>query len=153
MPHRAPRLAGTRRHSFGASIVALFALAACPLGEPIARQAIDYNVTVEQAANTLLVRNILRARDEAPLHFTTLPRIRGSVNLGTGQPGIGVPVGGGSATPYVLSLGTAGGVSPSFDVSRGRADACGRGDCARGMASRGGGRDWWSRPGPPGLSR
>jgi hypothetical protein len=117
MPHRAPRLAGTWRHSFGASIVALFALAGCSLGGPIARQAIDYNAAVEQAANTLLVRNILRARDETPLHFTTLPQIRGSVNLGIGQPGIGVPVGGGSATPYVLNLGIAGGVSPSFDVS------------------------------------
>lgn len=117
MPHRASCLAGACRHSFKASIVALFALAGCSLGGPIAQQAIDYNATVEQAANALLVRNILRARDEMPLHFTTLPQIRGSVNLGIGQPGIGVPVGGGSATPYVLNLGIAGGVSPSFDVS------------------------------------
>jgi hypothetical protein len=42
-------------------------LAACSLSDPIARQAIDYNGAVEATANTLLVRNVLRARDNAPL--------------------------------------------------------------------------------------
>jgi hypothetical protein len=95
----------------------MLALAGCSLGQPIARQAIDYNAAVERAAKAQLVGNILRARDEVPLHFTTVPQIRGSLNFGLGQPGIGVPVGGGGATPYVLNLGIAAGVAPSFDVS------------------------------------
>ncbi|MCK8784085.1 hypothetical protein M0638_06795 [Roseomonas sp. NAR14] len=89
----------------------------CALSGPIGQQAIAYNGAVETAANDGLVRNILRARDEAPLHFTTVPQIRGALNLGLGQPGLSVPVGAGAATPYVLGLGLGGGVAPSFDVS------------------------------------
>src|SRR5206468_2010092 len=66
----------------------LLALAGCSLAEPIARQAIDYNATIETAANTLLIRNVLRARDNAPLHFTSLPQIRGSLSAGLTQPGL-----------------------------------------------------------------
>ncbi len=90
-------------------------LGGCSLGQPIARQAIDYNAAVETSANSLLLRNILRARDEMPLHFTTIPQIRGSMNLGLGQPGLLVPTAGGAGS--VLGLGLSGGVSPSFDVS------------------------------------
>ncbi|MDO9710785.1 hypothetical protein [Paracraurococcus lichenis] len=113
---RLPRCRLPRPPFFRAWILGALALAGCSLGAPIARQAIDYNGTVEQAANALLVRNILRARDETPLHFTTVPQIRGSLNLGLGQPGLGLPLGGaGSTSGLVLGLG--GGVSPSFDVS------------------------------------
>ncbi|MBK1662017.1 hypothetical protein [Paracraurococcus ruber] len=90
------------------------ALSGCSLARPIADQAIAYNASVEQAANTLLVRNILRARDEAPLHFTTLPQIRGSLNIGFGN--LGLPVGGAGSTSGLL-LGFSGGTAPSFDVS------------------------------------
>ena len=87
----------------------------CSLSQPIARSAIDYNEAVERAANTLLLRNILRARDEMPLHFTTIPQIRGSLNLGVGQPGLSIPLAAGLGG--ALGLGLSGGVSPSFDVS------------------------------------
>ena len=93
----------------------LWLLAGCSLGQPIARQAIDYNHAVETAANGLLVTNILRARDEAPLHFTSMPQIRGSLSLGLGQPGLGLPVGPLAANG--LNLGLSGANSPSFDVS------------------------------------
>ena len=92
----------------------LLALAGCALGQPIAQQAIDYNHAVETAANTLLVTNILRARDEQPLHFTTMPQIRGSLSVGLGQPGLGLPIAG---SQQGLSLGLSGANSPSFDVS------------------------------------
>jgi len=92
----------------------LLALAGCALGQPIAQQAIDYNHAVETAANSLLVTNILRARDEQPLHFTAMPQIRGSLSVGLGQPGVGLPIAG---SQQGLSLGLSGANSPSFDVS------------------------------------
>jgi len=97
------------------SVVVLLMLAGCSLSQPIARSAIDYNEAVETAANALLLRNILRARDEMPLHFTTMPQIRGSLNLGINQPGLSIPLAGGLGS--MLGIGIAGGVSPSFDVS------------------------------------
>ncbi len=93
----------------------LLALAGCALGQPIAGQAVDYNHAVETAANRLLVTNILRARDEAPLHFTSMPQIRGSLSVGLGQPGIGIPLGALAANGF--NLGLSGANSPSFDVS------------------------------------
>ncbi len=92
----------------------LLALAGCALGQPIAQQAVDYNHAVETAANSLLVTNILRARDEQPLHFTAMPQIRGSLSVGLGQPGVGLPIAG---SQQGLSLGLSGANSPSFDVS------------------------------------
>lgn len=89
-------------------------LAGCSLGQPIARQAVDYNHAVETAANELLLANILRARDEKPLHFTSIPQIRGSLSLGLNQPGIGIPVAG---SQQGFNLGLSGLNSPSFDVS------------------------------------
>ena len=92
----------------------LLALAGCALGQPIAQQAVDYNHAVEAAANALLVTNVLRARDEAPLHFTSMPQIRGSLSVGLSQPGIGLPIAG---SQQGLNLGLSGSNSPSFDVS------------------------------------
>ncbi len=97
-----------------AGLLLLLALAGCALGQPIARQAVDYNHAVEAAANALLVTNVLRARDEAPLHFTSVPQIRGSLSVGLSQPGIGLPVAG---SQQGLNLGLSGLNSPSFDVS------------------------------------
>ncbi len=92
----------------------LLLLAGCSLGQPIAAQAVDYNHAVETAANTLLVHNILRARDERPLHFTAMPQIRGSLSVGLGQPGLNLPIAG---SQQGLGLGLSGSNSPSFDVS------------------------------------
>lgn len=57
-------------------------LAACSLERTIGSHAIGYNRSVEQAADTLMVLNILRARDHAALHFTTIGNIRGGFSLG-----------------------------------------------------------------------
>ncbi len=97
------------------ALLAGFALAGCSLGGTVASQAGDYNLAVEHAANTQLLRNVLRARDQLPLHFTTVPQIRGSLSIGLGQPGIGLPIGALAANG--LNLGLSGSSSPSFDVS------------------------------------
>jgi hypothetical protein len=97
------------------ALALLLLVCGCSLGTTVASQAGDYNLAVEQAANTQLLRNVLRARDQLPLHFTTVPQIRGSLSIGLGQPGIGLPIGALAANG--LNLGFSGSSSPSFDVS------------------------------------
>jgi hypothetical protein len=65
-------------------LACLFALllASCSMEHTIGEHAIGYNRSVEQSADSLMVLNILRARDEAPLHFTTIGSIRGGFSLG-----------------------------------------------------------------------
>lgn len=56
----------------------------CSLSGAIGSHSVDYNHSVEVAADTLLVVNILRARDGAPLHFTTIGAIHGAFTLSAG---------------------------------------------------------------------
>jgi hypothetical protein len=67
----------------GACLVALVAtslLSACSWGSYIGRSSVDYNDTVEGTTNNLLVVNVLRGRDSAPLSFSDLSQIRGSLS-------------------------------------------------------------------------
>jgi hypothetical protein len=96
-------------------LLVLLSLAACSFAEPVARQAIAYNTAVETAANTLLIRNVLRARDNAPLHFTSIPQIRGSLSVGLAQPGAFGPAG--PMAQNGAGLGLQALTSPSFDVA------------------------------------
>ena len=59
-------------------------LAACSLGRSIAGNSIAYNGTMQAATDTLLVINVLRARDQAPLHFSTIGAIHGAFTLSAG---------------------------------------------------------------------
>ena len=59
-------------------------LSGCSLSGAIGSHSVDYNNSVEQAADTLLVVNILRARDRAPLHFTTIGAIHGAFTVSAG---------------------------------------------------------------------
>ena len=59
-------------------------LPGCSLSGAIGSHSVDYNHSVEQAADTLLVVNILRARDGAPLHFTTIGAIHGAFTVSAG---------------------------------------------------------------------
>jgi hypothetical protein len=54
-------------------------LTSCSLAPVIAEHSVDYNSTVEAATNIILVTNVLRARDQAPLYFSDLSQIRGSL--------------------------------------------------------------------------
>jgi hypothetical protein len=56
-------------------------LAGCSLAPVIAENTLDYNTAVETVTNSVLVSNILRARDGAPLYFSDLSQIRGAVQL------------------------------------------------------------------------
>ncbi|MDO9710798.1 hypothetical protein [Paracraurococcus lichenis] len=59
-------------------------LPGCSLSSVIGTHSIDYNHSLEVATDTLLVLNILRARDNAPLHFSTIGAIHGAFSLSAG---------------------------------------------------------------------
>src|SRR5262245_14698426 len=49
------------------------------LSPVIKSDAIDFGGVIEDTTNRLLVTNLLRARDKAPLHFADIPQLRESV--------------------------------------------------------------------------
>jgi hypothetical protein len=65
----------------GLSVASALLLAGCSLGPAITENSADYNTTIEDVANAALVSNVLRARDHAPLYFSDLAQIRGSLQL------------------------------------------------------------------------
>lgn len=67
-----------------AALLLAFLLPGCSLSGVIGNHSVDYNHSVEVAADTLLVVNILRARDGAPLHFTTIGAIHGAFTVSAG---------------------------------------------------------------------
>ncbi|MDB5415832.1 MAG: hypothetical protein JWR10_4167 [Rubritepida sp.] len=79
--------------------------------ETIAEHAIAYNDTVERATDTQMLMNILRARDQAPMHFTTIGSIRGQLNAGAG---LGYDGSTGLGNGLLASI--SGGTSPGFDI-------------------------------------
>jgi hypothetical protein len=108
-----------RRFSWIAVLLGL-ALSACSMEPAINHQVVDYFDANDVASNQVILRNILRARDGAPLHFSELTNIRGvltiSANASTTAPyGSRMHV-----TTIPMKLGTLGvsvSTSPSFDVN------------------------------------
>jgi hypothetical protein len=78
----------------------------------------DYNSTIEETSNSTLVINVLRGRDAAPLYFSDLSQVRGSVSMGAstqatipfGQPGMGSRT---SIQAGAFSANT----NPTFDIA------------------------------------
>ncbi len=94
-------------------------LAGCSLAPVIAESTLNYNTTVETVTNGVLVTNILRVRDGAPLYFSDLSQIRGAVQLSL-QAQTTVPYGpmfpagaGASAQAGPLTVSS----QPGFDVA------------------------------------
>lgn len=106
-------------HRRGAPVMALLLLAGCSLAPVITEQSLDYNTTIETVTNSVLVTNILRARDGAPLYFSDLSQIRGLVQLNlaaqtTVPYGPIFPAGaGGSVQPGPLAINS----QPGFDFA------------------------------------
>jgi hypothetical protein len=63
-----------------ASTIALV-LCGCSLASGVKEGSLDYNTVLEDVTDNMLVTNVLLARDQAPLHFTDLSQIRGSLQL------------------------------------------------------------------------
>ena len=124
-----------KRDGFGRGALALLvaaSLAACSLSGTVGRHSVAYNSSVEAATDTVLVLNVLRARDRAPLHFTTIGAIHGAFSLFAG---LGTDL---SRLRDGLEPAVLAGSSPSFDVA-----PLDRQDFARGLL----------RPLEPGLFR
>ena len=65
-------------HRVFIAFVLSIALSGCPT--PIIKSdAVDFGGVIEDTTNRLLVTNLLRARDKAPLHFADIPQLRESV--------------------------------------------------------------------------
>jgi hypothetical protein len=94
-----------------AVLLGLLTAAGCSFSRTIGDHSIAYNSSVEQATDSLLVMNILRARDRVPLHFTTIGAIHGSLNLSAALGYDLSNVSNNAAVPALF-----GSTSPSFDI-------------------------------------
>jgi hypothetical protein len=94
-------------------------LAACSLEPIINHQVVDYFEANDIASNQVILQNILRAKDGAPLHFSELANIRGSLSSGASASATFPFMGPDHATTLPRKLGTVGvtiSSSPSFDI-------------------------------------
>jgi hypothetical protein len=94
-------------------------LAGCSLSDHVRRTSLDYNQVLEDVTNDMLVTNILLARDLAPLHFTDLSQIHGSLQMQAQlQPVLpfGQQYDSSSRVRNSLQAGISVNSAPSFDV-------------------------------------
>jgi hypothetical protein len=91
----------------GLSVAGALLLAGCSLGPAITENSADYNTTIEDVTNAALVSNALRARDHAPLYFSDLAQIRGSLQLNVQPAQAIIPFAHflGSTTPSTVQAG------------------------------------------------
>jgi hypothetical protein len=95
-------------------------LSACSLSPAINHQALDYFRANDLAANQIILMNILRAKDGAPLHFSELSQIRGqlSVQAAASSTFPFGPIAHATQLPRRLAtLGLTVSSAPSFDIS------------------------------------
>jgi hypothetical protein len=90
----------------------------CGLAAPIMKaETIHYDDVIEDTTNKLLLLNILRARDKAPLHFAQIPVIRESMQQGASVQ-VAAPFGFVRNSPQ-RNIGTAGlnfQLAPSYEI-------------------------------------
>jgi hypothetical protein len=99
-------------------LAALVALAGCSLAPAVSNFTVSYNGSIEEVNNQLLLANILRARDRAPLYFSDLSQIRGALTL-SASTAVTIPFGPQKVltTKEYTDLATAGiSSSPTFDI-------------------------------------
>jgi hypothetical protein len=93
------------------------ALCGCSASNVIGLYAADYRDTTANAGDAQLLLNILRARDNLPIHFYDLAIIHGSIQLTAGAGG-SVPFElNNSVTPGTIVPAFSAQSAPSFDVS------------------------------------
>ncbi|ABE37122.1 hypothetical protein Bxe_C1262 [Paraburkholderia xenovorans LB400] len=107
------------RRLLALSILLCPLLAACSLEPLINHQVVDYFEANDIASNQVILQNILRAKDGAPLHFSELASIRGSLSNGASVSTTFPFMAPDHATTLPRKLGTVGMTitsSPSFDI-------------------------------------
>src|SRR5947209_6683845 len=96
-------------------------LAGCAVNSSIIRNdATSFNGVIEDTTNRLLVLNVLRARDKAPLHFADIPVIRESIQQNASFSSLqflgSIPRAATTATDSA-SLGLTMQIVPSFEIN------------------------------------
>lgn len=86
-------------------------LSACSHGVQIAEHADQYNNTVEQVENRMLLKNVVRASKRMPLHFTRIADVKGSLNTTASTGSFALPSLGANGTGEAYSA------APSFSTS------------------------------------
>jgi hypothetical protein len=101
-----------------AVLMAGLVLAGCSLAPLIKSDSVDYNETYDEVTNIGLVTNILRARDHAPLNFSTLSDIRTGIST-SGSASENLPIGSvaRSTTRGTEGVGLSLSISPSFEIA------------------------------------
>jgi hypothetical protein len=94
------------------------ALSGCVASSEIKSDTLSFDDVIEDTTNKLLLLNVLRARDKAPLHFADIPVIRESIQMSASLSATRVA---GQVTGTTLrNVATLGGIvqkSPSFEVN------------------------------------
>lgn len=101
-----------------ATLALTVALCGCSAAPIIGFHAADYRQTEATAGDSQLLLNILRAKDDLPIHFADLAIIHGSIQLTAGSSAT-IPFANlaGSMTPSSLSPTLGAQTQPTFDVS------------------------------------
>lgn len=73
---------GARRSLVAVAITALAgSLSGCAMSTQVQKIGVEYNAAVAGMANELTLLNIVRAKEDMPLHYTTVNRLTGSVTV------------------------------------------------------------------------
>jgi hypothetical protein len=115
---RAAPAVGSRAKQPKSLIAALglvLALSGCSGSLFLDQDVTDYRFTSGKAGNDQLLLNILRARDNAPIHFSELSMIRGSVQMTAGA-GATIPFGHGPLARNIFSPSVGWQTTPTFDL-------------------------------------
>jgi len=101
-----------------AALSGALTLVACNFAPQMNSDAVSYNEVVEETTDRLLVLNILRSRDKAPLHFAAVPLVHESLQVAAGVQAT-VPFGATNRSPQrdLLTPTIAVQQAPSFDLS------------------------------------
>jgi hypothetical protein len=98
-------------------LTALAVLHGCTMSKSIVSQAVDINTAIEQAENRMIVMNVLRARDNMPMYFTSVTAVRGSSPAIEGGASFSLPFGNEASAAYGFSPFFSANRSMSYDVS------------------------------------
>jgi hypothetical protein len=105
-----------RSHLLRAMICAVLSLTSCSLSGVVGNDISDYQTAAGESGNRQLLVNVLRARDEEPLHFSQLTQIHGSAML-SGSLSATIPFGPNSRiAPENVGLSAMYSQNPSFDI-------------------------------------
>ncbi len=107
------------RHDLAIIALSLaLALSGCAFSTSLQRIAVDQNEVVANSANSVTLLNILRARDDRPLHFTAISRLSGNVSAGVNAGvDLGVQLAGRTDTSTSPFIGANIATNPSFDIT------------------------------------